>query len=142
MSSSYEVPCNCLAVRQAARQLTQLYDAELAPVGLRVTQYSVLASLARLRRATMQELADALVMDRTTLSHNLKPLERDGLVSVGIAERDSRARVLELTPLGKGTLQRARKAWQRAQERFEKAFGPAEAKALRRELRRAVTAAS
>jgi DNA-binding MarR family transcriptional regulator len=142
MSPPPDIPCNCLAIRQAARQLTQLYDAELSSTGLRVTQYSVLACLAYLKSATMQQLADTLVMDRTTLTHNLKPLQRDGLVSVGVAEGDQRARVLQLTPLGRETLQRAKKAWQRAQDRFEAAFGAAEAAALRRELRRVVSAAS
>lgn len=137
-----EVLCNCLAVRQAARQLTQLYDEALAHTGLRVTQYSVLARLARIEPATMLELAAALVMDRTTLTHNLKPLERDGLVVIGVDEADQRARRLRLTAKGKATLKSARVAWRRAQERFETAFGADRAAELRRQLSRAVAAAS
>lgn len=117
-----------------------MYDDELVGTGLRSTQYSVLARLSRIEPATMQQLAELLVMDRTTLTHNLKPLQRDGLVSVGVAEGDLRARALQVTPLGKETLQRARKAWLRAQERFEGAFGVEEAATLRRELRRVITA--
>lgn len=139
---SSDVVCNCLAVRQAARQLTQMYDDALAGTGLRVTQFSILMALSHVEPATMQELAEVLVLDRTTLTHNLKPLERDGLVSVGVKKEDMRARVLELTPRGKETLQRARQSWLRAQKRFEAAFGVAEAAALRSELRRAVAAAS
>lgn len=141
MSSAHESVCNCLAVRQAARQLTQLYDAELAPTGLRATQFSVLALLSQLQPATVQELADALVMDRTTVTHNLKPLERDGLVSIGTDEADQRARRLRLTVAGMARFKEAREAWKRAQQKFERAFGAREAAALRRELARAIDAA-
>lgn len=137
-----DVICNCLAVRQAARQLTQLYDDALAETGLRITQYSVLAHLARIEPATMQTLAETLVLDRTTLSHNLKPLERDGLVVIGVAEDDQRVRLLRLTAAGKAKLREARTAWAATQKRFEAAFGGAEeAIALRQQLARAVDAA-
>jgi DNA-binding MarR family transcriptional regulator len=129
-------------VRQAARQLTQLYDDALAGTGLRITQYSVLARLSKIEPATMQELADDLVLDRTTLSHNLKPLQREGLVSVGAAEGDQRVRHLQVTKAGKAALRSAEKAWQGAQQKFEKAFGAEPAATLRRELLRAVEAAS
>lgn len=137
-----DVVCNCLAVRQAARQLTQLYDDALAETGLRVTQFSVLARLSHIEPATMQQLAETLVMDRTTLTHNLKPLERDGLVSVGVDKGDQRARRLVLSKAGKAKLKAATAAWERAQERFEAAFGGADAAvSFRRQLARAVEAA-
>ena len=84
--------CNCFAVRSAARHVTQLYDQLLAPVGLRVTQFSILAKLERKGPLTINVLADDLVMDRTTLGRNIRPLERDGLISVeaaAIAEQRS-----------------------------------------------------
>ena len=62
---SYE--CNCLAARQAARHITQLYDQFLMPVGLRTTQFSILARLERLGPLTINALAAELVMDRTTM---------------------------------------------------------------------------
>lgn len=136
-----DVVCNCLAVRQAARQITQLYDTELASAGLRATQYTVLARLSRLGPSTVQSLADALVMDRSTLGHNLQPLQRAGLVTMAPDPADRRARRLELTPLGKTTLASARAAWARAQRRFNERYGEAEAADLRRLLRRAVEAA-
>ena len=74
--------CTCLAVRQAARHITQLYDQHLAAAGLRTTQYSILVKLKRLGPMTINVLADAMVMDRTTLGRNILPLERDGLISV------------------------------------------------------------
>lgn len=141
MAFVQEIPCNCLAVRQAARQLTQLYDAALAGTGLRVTQYSILACLSRIEPATMQELADTLVMDRTTLTHNLKPLEREGLVAIHPDEGDRRVRRLQLTRTGVTTLKGARAAWKSAQDRFEGTFGTEEAAALRRQLARVVEAA-
>src|SRR6266853_633769 len=74
--------CNCLAVRQAARHITQFYDQLLAPSGLRTTQFSVLAKLRRLGPMTINALAAEMVMDRTTLGRNILPLERDGLIAV------------------------------------------------------------
>ncbi|TKD00552.1 MarR family winged helix-turn-helix transcriptional regulator [Polyangium fumosum] len=138
--ASSETLCNCLAVRQAARQITQLYDEELAGTGLRATQYAVLSRLSRIAPATVQDLAEALVMDRTTLAHNLKPLEREGLVVMGVAAHDRRVRELRLTPAGTAKLQEARVAWARAQARFEHAFGAEDAAELRRQLARAVEA--
>src|SRR5260370_7276181 len=72
--------CNCFAVRSAARHVTQLYDRLLAPVGLRVTQFSILAKLKRLGPLTINALAEALVMDRTPLGRDIQPLARDRLI--------------------------------------------------------------
>src|SRR5579875_2528229 len=74
--------CNCLAVRQAARHITQFYDELLAPSGLRTTQFSILAKLRRFGPITINALARDLVMDRTTLGRNILPLEREGLIAV------------------------------------------------------------
>lgn len=142
MTATDDAICNCLAARQAARQLTQLYDDALSATGLRVTQFSVLAWLSRMQPSTMHELAEALVLDRTTLSHNLKPLERDGLVAIEVDGDDQRVRRLRLTVAGKRRLAEARAAWTRVQRRFEAAYGGvAAARALRRTLARAVEAA-
>jgi hypothetical protein len=73
--------CTCLAIRQAARHITQFYDQHLAPAGLRITQFSILAKLRRLGPMTINALADELVMDRTTLGRNILPLVREGLLS-------------------------------------------------------------
>lgn len=136
-----DVLCNCLAMRQATRQITQLYDAELAAVGLRITQYSVLAFLGRLGPSTLQDLADALVMDRSTLGHNLRPLERDGLVRLAVDENDRRTRRLELSPAGRAKLEEARPRWRAAQKRFEGSYGADAAKELRTTMRRVVESA-
>ena len=92
--------CNCFAVRQAARHITQFYDQYLARTGLRTTQYSVLAKLDRQGPLTIGGLADAMVMDRTTLGRNIKPLVRQRLIAIGEGRSDRRQKVLRLTAAG------------------------------------------
>ena len=123
--------CNCLALRQATRHVTQFYDQFLAPVGIRATQYSILARLNRKGAMTINALAAELVMDRTTLGRNIRPLQRDGLVAIGPGKSDRRRKELRLTPSGTARFQTAQKAWTKAQENFEQAFGQRRAKALR-----------
>jgi len=76
--------CNCLAIRQAARHVSQFYDQVFAPIGLRATQYAILTRLRRDGPMAINALAAALVMDRTTLGRNILPLERDGLIEIAI----------------------------------------------------------
>ena len=97
--------CNCFAVRSAARHVTQLYDQLLAPVGLRITQFSILAKLRRRGPLTINALAGDMVMDRTTLGRNIQPLERDGLIRIEPAPSDRRAKELHLTKAGERRLQ-------------------------------------
>lgn len=79
----------------------------------------------------MRELAISMVMDRSTLGHNLRPLERDDLVTLRSSTDDRRKRYVELTKKGKSTLQRARRSWRQAEGRFEKIFGKEPAAELR-----------
>jgi DNA-binding MarR family transcriptional regulator len=132
--------CNCLALRQAARQVTQFYDLHLAPSGLRATQYSILAKLRRNRAMTINALAAELVMDRTTLGRNILPLQRDGLVAVVTGKSDRRSKELQLTAPGLARLRSAAKGWTAAQQRFERAFGAERAKDLRAVLHEVTTA--
>jgi DNA-binding MarR family transcriptional regulator len=115
--------CNCLAVRQAARHVTQFYDQFLAASGLRTTQFSMLAKLRRRGPMTINTLAADLVMDRTTLGRNVLPLERDGLFAVEKGRRDRRSKTLRLTDAGAARFRAATKEWARAQKQFEVAFG-------------------
>ena len=123
--------CHCLAVRQAARHVTQFYDRFMAPLGLRSTQYSVLSILRRAGPLSINALAAELVMDRTTLGRNIRPLQRDGLVSAVVGRDDRRSRQLQLTARGRARIGEARKAWTRAQKGFETTFGKARAGTLR-----------
>lgn len=131
------ITCNCLAIRQAARHLTQLYDQHLAPAGLRTTQYSVLFRLDRMGPLAINELAARLVMDRTTLGRALRPLEREGLVAIGPG-RDGRTRALSVTPAGRQRLEEAAPLWREAQRAFEAGYGASEAADLRAALARLV----
>src|SRR6266516_7128327 len=103
--------CNCLALRQAARHVTQFYDQCLAPSGLRTTQLSILAKLKRLGPLTINALARELVMDRTTLGRTMLPLERNGLISIEDGRLDRRSKELALTKTGAEQVRRAAKLW-------------------------------
>ena len=129
--STNPAACNCLALRQATRHVTQFYDQILTPAGIRATQYSILARLNRKGAMTINALAAELVMDRTTLGRNIRPLQRDGLVAIGPGKSDRRRKELRLTPFGTARFQIAQKAWTKAQANFERTFGTKRARALR-----------
>jgi DNA-binding MarR family transcriptional regulator len=131
--------CNCFVVRSAARHVTQLYDQFLAPVGLHVTQFSILAKLKRLGPTTINALAKEMVMDRTTLGRNVLPLERDGLIKIEASATDGRAKELHLTKAGEKRLLAGREAWTQAQARFDDRFGAKRAADFRAMLRAVVT---
>ncbi|HEY2131718.1 MAG TPA: MarR family winged helix-turn-helix transcriptional regulator [Acetobacteraceae bacterium] len=124
--------CNGTALRKATRRVSQLYDEILAPCELRSTQRSILVHIARSGGApAMGELATALVLDRSALAHNLKPLERDGFVVVGVDPDDKRSRLIRLTREGEAKLAESTVLWAQAQHRFETAFGAEAARTLR-----------
>ncbi len=132
--------CNCLAIRQAARHVTQLYDQLFAPSGLRATQFAILSRLRRQGPMTINALAALLVMDRTTLGRNILPLQRDGLIEVVASPADRRRRELRLTDAGLAKHAAALECWSVAQQRFEDVFGDGRAAALRGRLREVVAA--
>jgi len=127
--------CNCLAMRQAARQVTQLYERHLAGVGLTASQYSILAKLARLGPLSINALATEMVMDRTTTGRAIQPLARDRLVAVEAGE-DARTRLARLTPAGARRLKAAIGSWAAAQREFEERYGAEQAASLRAALAR------
>src|SRR3984957_16073508 len=126
--------CTCGSLRKASRRISQFYDTALAPVGIKSTQFSILSEVERGSLegpVSMCELATAMVMDRSTLGHNLRPLERDDLVVLRLSSDNRRKRYVELTRKGRSTLQRSRRLWRHAEERFEKIFGKEPAAELR-----------
>ncbi|NOJ92422.1 MarR family transcriptional regulator [Corallococcus sp. CA049B] len=123
--------CNCLALRQASRHVTQFYDQVLAPSGIRTTQYSILHRVQTQGPLTVNALAEQLVMDPSTLTHNLKPLLKDGFVVLEVGRTDRRQRAIAITPEGQGVYRKARPLWLRAQADFERAVGDTQASALR-----------
>ena len=123
--------CNCLAIRQASRHVSQFYDQLFAPVGLRATQFAILVRLGREGPMTINALATVLVMDRTTLGRNILPLQRDGLIEIVASPADRRRRELRLSQAGVEKLRAAVERWRVAQERFDAVFGSERAAGLR-----------
>jgi DNA-binding MarR family transcriptional regulator len=128
--------CHGGALRKATRRVSQLYDAVLAPCGLRNSQHSILVHIVREGEPTMTELARALVLDRSALAHNLKPLVRDGYVVLAPDETDGRSRRVRLTAAGSAKLAESKALWKEAQRRFETVYGEESAAALRTALTR------
>jgi len=120
--------------------VTRLYDQALAPTGLGVNQYSILARLGRAGPSTIQDLARRLVMDRSTLGHLVRPLQRRGLMRLQSSERDARSRVIVLTPAGRAAVARGRPLWAAAQQRFARALGEKGARELRTILKQVALA--
>jgi DNA-binding MarR family transcriptional regulator len=121
--------CTMANLRKASRAVTQAYDAALAPSGLRGTQFTLLAAAALLEEATVTQLAEFLVADRTTLTRNLAPLEKAGLLRLHVG-RDRRWRVVSLTGRGRERLAFALPLWRQAQTRTVRALGKRKWKGL------------
>ena len=123
--------CNGAALRKATRRLSQLYDMALAPCGLSTAQRSILVHIERAGSPTMTELAYAMVLDRSALARNIKPLERDGYLVQRPDDDDGRSRRVELTRAGRAKLTESARLWRKAQKRFEAVYGEERAAALR-----------
>jgi DNA-binding MarR family transcriptional regulator len=123
--------CSCISLRKAARHVSQFYDVYLAPLGIRTTQYSILSRVARQGSPRITALAAELAMDRSTMSRNLAPLERMGLLVAGPDPKDARSRRISLTAKGTSVLEAARPRWQEAQKDFDAAFGSSRSDTLR-----------
>ncbi|WP_109477605.1 MarR family winged helix-turn-helix transcriptional regulator [Paraburkholderia sp. C35] len=133
-NSSLLDDCNCFALRQAARYITQLYERRLGQLGVTAAQYTILGKLKGSSSSTMAELAEHMVMERTTLLRALKPLQRDGYVTSGKNASDGKAFGFQLTEAGRTLYQLASVEWKTAQSGFEADFGRARAKMLRKAL--------
>jgi DNA-binding MarR family transcriptional regulator len=132
--------CSCTALRQAARHVTQFYDAALKPAGVGLNQFSILAKLHHVGPVAIQDLARHLVMDRSTLGHLLRPLMRRRLVTLTVDSHDRRSRRLALSAAGRVVLAKARPHWVEAEGRFASAMGGGDvARDLRRTLKSVAT---
>jgi DNA-binding MarR family transcriptional regulator len=127
--------CLCLHVQRAARALARRFDDVLRPIGMTQGQFSLLVSLNRAEPPTIGAVANLLALDRTTLTANLKPLERRGLVKVFVDADDKRSRRLVLTPLGRELLAAAAPVWKRAHAKAERLLKSASPDILRAGLR-------
>src|SRR5256886_10495666 len=115
-------PCVCNTLRMASRAVTQLYDDDLRPSGLRVTQYSILAMIARMGEANLRQLEDTLAIDQTTLTRSLNLLERDRVIE-RVPHSDGRIKALRLTSKGRRALETARPLWTQAQAQVLREVG-------------------
>ncbi len=131
-----QLECLWTRTRQAARLLSRIYDDYLLPTGLQGSQFSVLVGITRFgeRGATISKLADKLVMDRTTLTRIIGPLEKDGFVRVARSSEDARSKVLLLTRKGEAVLRAGLPLWERAQHDVRSRLGERHATHLLAEL--------
>lgn len=129
--------CACTGLRMSARVMTRLYDEALAPSGVRITQLATLATVAFHGPFTVKALAKVLVMDRTTLTADLKPLEAQGFLEVTPGQ-DRRTRVIVITRSGRAALEKAVPLWRKAQAQFKEHLGERRLHALLSELREVI----
>jgi DNA-binding MarR family transcriptional regulator len=134
-ASAGATPCYGASVRKASRILTRIYDEELAPSGLNLTQFSIAYLLKHHGSATISDLAHWMDTDKTAMGRSLFPMERDRLISIQKGE-DRRSREVALTPSGVAHYKKATPLWKQAQKQVEKMLGKSEADALRSLLRR------
>lgn len=127
--------CLCLHLQRAARAVARRFDDALRPHGVTNGQFSLLMSLNRPEPPTIGSVATLLAMDRTTLTAALKPLERRGLVEIGVDPADRRSRRLVLTPAGRALLAAALPTWRREHAAIGQQIEDADGDRLRRELR-------
>jgi DNA-binding MarR family transcriptional regulator len=132
------IQAECLATRarQTARLISRIYDELLRPTGLQVSQFTMLVGAARFgeRGAAIGALAEKLVMDRTTLTRNLRPLEKGGYLRVARSPTDARVKVILLTKKGERALEQGLPVWQRAQALVRDKLGAQRTARLQAEL--------
>jgi DNA-binding MarR family transcriptional regulator len=116
-------PCYCLKMRRLTLSLSKFYDAALAAIGIPLCQYAALAHISRVQCCSVTELADLTELDRSTLTRNLRPLFKRGLV-IDSKEPGTRNSRLEVTQLGKEKMVRAKQLWDEVQDDIKNALGP------------------
>jgi DNA-binding MarR family transcriptional regulator len=128
--------CPALRVRQASRVLARLFDDELAPLGLHSSQLPVLAAVALFgdSGAAMSKLAEAVLMDRTTLTRSIRPLEKAGLLRVVRSPKDARTKMVVITRSGERMIKSIFPVWERVVKKIKKSLGADMVAELRRRL--------
>jgi MarR family transcriptional regulator, organic hydroperoxide resistance regulator len=116
-------PCLCAVIRKTGRCLTKQYDHYLKPSGLKVTQYSMLVNILRNPGITVSELAKLLLMDQTTVTRNLRVLEKSGYIRINPDAADQRVKRIQVTDTGNAKLDEARPLWEIAQVEMVRILG-------------------
>ena len=132
--------CLCNRTRMASRAVTRLYDEMLRPVGLRATQLAVLVAVGSREAVSITALAKIMGMDRSTLTRNLAPLKREGLIRVG-NEGWRRSRTVEITKTGRAQLREASSLWEDAQNALRRKLGVRKWAVIRADLDDLISAA-
>ncbi|MGA7936254.1 MAG: MarR family transcriptional regulator [Kovacikia sp.] len=124
LAIAHQVPATCMGlhVRRASRILTQLYDAAFRPVGLVQTQFTLLVAIHLLEPVPITQLAQKLFTDQTTLTRNIKLLEKRGWVAINPGD-DRRIKLVSLTIEGQTVLDQALPLWEQAQTQVIQHFG-------------------
>jgi DNA-binding MarR family transcriptional regulator len=124
MNSAETKPQGCtnFKLRQLARRVSQLYDAELAKAGLKTTQFSLLSHVLRLGPIRPGDLAQAMTLDASTLTRNLRPMLAAGWLEVSAGD-DGRSRSVSITPAGRDKRAEAQRHWKAAQESLNQLLG-------------------
>lgn len=118
-----QYPCLCALIRKAGRIVTRQYDKCLKPSGLKVTQFSMLANIARNPAISVSELAELLFMDQTTVSRNLRVLEKSGYIHLEPEMTDHRTKRIQIADIGISKMNEARPLWEKAQLDMERVLG-------------------
>ncbi len=126
--------CVCFNIRKSARAITQLYEEALRPTGLRATQFTLLVATRVMGTATISSLAKELVMDRTTLTRNLKPLEKQAFIRIIPGKEDRREREVTLTLAGQEILSEAFPLWKTVQQSVVESLGQSRVTRLMKDL--------
>ena len=123
-------PCLNLQLRKANRVMSQIYDAYLAPVGIKTSQFSILRAIDYFHMTTNRQLQEALILDQTSLTRALKPLVRDGYIVVSINAEDRRQKQLVLSTKGSALLAAALDEWNKAQAHVSERLGDLNTQAI------------
>ena len=125
-----QYPCMCAVIRKTGRLLTKKYDQHLKPSGLKITQFSMLANIKRNPGIAVSELAELLVMDQSTVTRNLRVLEKTGYIHIETDAMDHRIKRTQITDFGMSIVDEARPYWEKAQLEIERTIGRENIEAL------------
>lgn len=120
---SVDLPCLCALIRKAGRVVTKEYDGFLNPIGIKITQYSLLVNIRKDPNLTVSELSEHMRMDQTTITRNLKVLEKSNYLFMVPDHTDKRVRQIHVTKSGKEIIAQTRSSWELAQQNLTQALG-------------------
>lgn len=123
MDNKPSSPCLCAILRKATRVITKRYDEFFYPLGLKITQYSMLMNIARNRGITTTELAKVMLMDQTTVTRNLQLLEKKGYILFLEEGKDLRSKQIQISQKGQKMIEQAKPLWEKAQREIKDELG-------------------